>query len=47
MSRREDIFVHQTAITRNHPQKLTRTVYEGETVEFDVAVGEKGREAPM
>ncbi|CAN7981895.1 unnamed protein product, partial [Ixodes pacificus] len=42
---REDIFVHQTAITRNHPQKLTRTVYEGETVEFDVVVGEKGREA--
>ncbi|CAN8033050.1 unnamed protein product, partial [Ixodes persulcatus] len=42
---REDIFVHQTAITRNHPQKLTRIVYEGETVEFDVVVGEKGREA--
>ncbi|CAN7995285.1 unnamed protein product, partial [Ixodes pacificus] len=42
---REDIFVHQTAITRNQPQKLTRTVYEDETVEFDVVVGEKGREA--
>ncbi|CAN8008532.1 unnamed protein product, partial [Ixodes pacificus] len=42
---REDIFVYQTAIMRNHPQKLTRAVYEGETVEFDVVVGEKGREA--
>ncbi|XP_042145637.1 Y-box factor homolog [Ixodes scapularis] len=41
----EDIFVHQTAITRNHPQKLTRTVSEGETVQFDVVVDEKGREA--
>ncbi|KAM7282423.1 hypothetical protein ISCGN_002573 [Ixodes scapularis] len=35
---REDIFVHQTAITRNDPQKLTRSVYEGQTVEFDVVV---------
>ncbi|KAM7315589.1 uncharacterized protein ISCGN_005372 [Ixodes scapularis] len=33
---REDIFVHQTAITRNNPQKVTCSVYEGETVEFDV-----------
>ncbi|EEC18291.1 Y1 protein, putative [Ixodes scapularis] len=38
---REDIFVHQTAITRNHPQKLTRTVSEGETVQFDVVVDEE------
>ncbi|KAG0443779.1 hypothetical protein HPB47_014540 [Ixodes persulcatus] len=42
---REDIFVYQTAITRNNPQKVTRSVYEGETVQFDVVVGEKGREA--
>ncbi|KAG0415772.1 hypothetical protein HPB47_007054 [Ixodes persulcatus] len=42
---REDIFVHQTAITRRNSQKFMRSLYEGETIEFDVVVGEKGREA--
>lgn len=42
---REDIFVHQKAVIRNNPQKTTRSVDEGLTVEFDIVVGDMEREA--
>ena len=40
----EDVFVHPTAIA-NTPKKTVCSVGDGEVVEFNFVVGEKGHEA--
>ena len=41
----EDLFVHQTAVTRNNPMKAERSLGEGEVVEFDLVATRRGLEA--
>jgi Y-box-binding protein 1 len=41
----EDVFIHQSSISKNNPNKAKRSVGESEKLEFDIVKGEKGNEA--